>query len=116
MTHLKNQDDLILQLQGYWESEDKKVSFEIIGTGLINIKGIVDQLSDTPLKKSWFSLYRDESIAGWRISNSPVLNACKLPIIAEDRQSFRLTDGIPPVVKGKYNRVFTIENSQEDNQ
>lgn len=105
MTHLKTHDDLVLQLQGAWESEDKRVSFEIIGTGLINIKGITDTPSDTPILKSWFSIYRDESIDGWRISNSPVMNASRLPIIAEDRKSFRIMDGIPPKMIGKYNRV-----------
>lgn len=107
MINFETEDDIINFLEGKWESMDKSISFELVGTGIIDIIG-VNGFSNTPITKSRYSLKNDPT-RGWLITNSIVLktDTTGYPILFIENHRFAIGNWqYPPQIIIEYNRVF----------
>ena len=91
MENVKTAEDIITDLEGKWKSTDNKVSFKFIGTGIVNVVGVVDTYGQDVLEGR-YSLDWDEAKEVWLISNQSILKSWKSPIIFSPG-AFEIMDG-----------------------
>jgi len=92
MEYPKTHEDAIKELQGKWQTKNGEISFEIIGTGIINIEGKKEISGICDLTKTYFTLRPQIKGLDFWILHNPPLFGFEAKIIRWDEMEFTTRD------------------------